>query len=304
MQLEFCTLDVFTEERFGGNPLAVVFGAVALNGAQMQQIAAEFNLSETVFVLPAENNVHRAKIRIFTPKSELPFAGHPTVGTACALAMRDAAEVAAPPADHVLVLELGVGPVRCAVTLEEGRAPFAVFDLAKLPEPHAQIPPIEAIARAHGLQTDDIGFEDHVPSGFNAGIPKTLIPVRDLATIQRAQLDLSAWLAAFDSKVTGSTFLYTRECVRHDAAFHTRMFAPDAGIMEDPATGSAVAAFAGAILTFDTPTLGTHEFLIEQGFEMGRPSLIQLTLEVENASLTSARIGRHAVEVNSGTLLV
>ncbi|MEO0618205.1 MAG: PhzF family phenazine biosynthesis protein [Pseudomonadota bacterium] len=302
MQLDFQTLDVFTEDRFGGNPLAVVFGGDALDTEAMQTIAREFNLSETVFVLNAEQEVHRARLRIFTPKSELPFAGHPTVGTACALATQDAAEMADAPRDQMLVLELGVGPVRCAVTLDEGRAPFAIFDLAKLPQEHANVPSIEAIARAHGLQPDDIGFEDHVPSGFNAGIPKTLVPVRDLATIQRARLDLSAWLAAFNSKVTGSTFLYTRECERHDAAFHARMFAPDAGILEDPATGSAVAAFAGAIMKFDTPTLGTHEYLIEQGYEMGRPSLIQLSLEVEHATLTSARIGGYAVPVSKGTL--
>ncbi|MEL6287358.1 MAG: PhzF family phenazine biosynthesis protein [Pseudomonadota bacterium] len=308
MKKLFNTLDVFTEERFGGNPLAVVHQADDLTGEQMQTIAREFNLSETIFILNAEREEHRAKVRIFTPSAELPFAGHPTVGAACLLAEIDAEAMASEGLQaldsHLLVLEEGIGPVRCAVTLEDDRAAFATFELAKLPSPHAHVPDIAAIALAHGLEVTDIGFEDHKPSGFNAGMPYLCVPVRDLEAVRRAELNSSAWNATFADETTGSTFLYTRECVRHDGDFHARMFAPNHGISEDPATGSAVASFAGAIMRFDTPTVGTHDYLIEQGYEMGRPSVLHLGLDVESATLKTARIAGHAVRVSEGLLTV
>lgn len=302
MPLKFYTLDVFTDTRFGGNPLAVVFDGDDLDTAQMQTIAREFNLSETVFVLPPDNPGHRAKARIFTPQSELPFAGHPTVGTACLLAELDAAQHGAETPDSVVVLEEEVGDVRCVVSRNTGMATTATFELAKLPEPHKHMPAMDLIAAAHGLEVFDIGFENHVPSGYDAGIPYLMIPVRDMETIKRVQLNTAIWAEAFSSRTTGSSYLYTRQCVRHDAAFHTRMFAPDAGIPEDPATGSAVACFAGTIMQFDAPTAGTHNYLIEQGYEMGRPSLINLELTVESAALTGARIGGSAVRVTEGAL--
>ncbi|MGI9406091.1 MAG: PhzF family phenazine biosynthesis protein [Hyphomicrobiaceae bacterium] len=299
MPLKFHTLDVFTDTRFGGNPLGVVLDADGLDDAQMQTIAREFNLSETVFVRAPKTEGHRANIRIFTPASELPFAGHPTVGTACLLAELDGD---AP--ERVLVLEEGVGDVRCAVTQAAGQPTAATFDLPKLPVPHDHMPPLDQIATAHGLEPPDIGFANHVPSGYDAGIPYLMIPVRDRATIERVRLNTAAWADAFSSTTTGSSYLYCPECVRDDSAYHARMFAPDAGIPEDPATGSAVACFAGTIMQFDAPGDGARTFVIEQGFEMGRPSIINLELTVEGGALAGARIGGNAVRVTEGMLEV
>lgn len=298
MQLKFHTLDVFTATRFGGNPLAVVLDADELESGQMQTIAREFNLSETVFVLKPDDPNHRAKVRIFTPASELPFAGHPTVGTACLLAGLDGTS------DTTLVLEEGVGLVSCQIRrgIESGTS--AVFQLPKIPEPHAEMPSYQAIADAHGLVVDDIGFDNHVPSGFDAGIPYLMIPVRDADTLARVRLNTAVWGDAFSSETTGSSYLYCRECVHPTSAFHARMFAPDAGIPEDPATGSAVATFAGTIMQFEHPDDGTHTYTIEQGFEMGRPSMIDLELIVSDGKLASATIGGSAVRVTQGHLQI
>ena len=304
MDLKFHTLDVFTSSRFGGNPLAVVLDGDTLSGLQMQTIAREFNLSETVFVLPSRESDHRAHVRIFTPESELPFAGHPTVGTACLLAELDAGAGTGSLPETTIVLEEGAGDVACTVLRNKNEPTHATFTLPKLPVPHAHMPSLEEIASAHGLTVADIGFDAHVPSGFDAGIPYLMVPVRDAETLARVRLNTAAWGDAFGSSSTGSSYLYCRHGAQDGCAYQARMFAPDAGIPEDPATGSAVATFAGTIMQFDTPADGTQTFRIAQGFEMGRPSLIDLSLDVSGGNLTGARIGGHAVRVTEGALTV
>lgn len=295
----FAVYDVFSSERLAGNPLAVVFDAEGLDDAAMQAIAGEFNLSETVFILPARDSRHRANIRIFTPKHELPFAGHPTVGSA--VAITEAAGAGEP---AIFVLEEKVGPVRCAVSKDE-KGMFAEFDLPRLPEPVPFSVDPAAIAAALGLAPHEIGFENHVVTQYSGGVPYVLVPVKGLAAAGRANLDTRAWmeLTGPAEALSPAAFVYCRETVRNGNAFHARMFAGHLGIPEDPATGSAVAAFAGAIMRFDRPADGAWPYPIEQGIEMGRPSLIRLELEVQGGALTGARIGGHAVKVSEGTLL-
>lgn len=296
--------DVFTSKKLSGNPLAVVTDCEGLENSDMQKIASEFNLSETAFVFKPQHPGHTAKIRIFTPRQELPFAGHPTVGTAVALAQhrnKSEGEQAA-----ILVLEEGVGPVRCAVKIDGDRPGFAEFDLPRLPEPVAFSGTQEAVAAALGVGHHEIGFENHTITGWSAGVPFICIPLANLDTALRARLDGRLW-AEFAPSVKGilaDAYVYCRETVHHDHAFHVRMFAPGAGIPEDPATGSAAAAFAGAIVMHDTPVDGSHPILIEQGIEMGRPSSIRLELDVKGGSLESARIGGHAVKIAEGKLFV
>ena len=179
-------LDVFTERPLAGNPLAVVFDADALDEARMQAIAREFNLSETVFVLPAENPMHSAHLRIFTPLRELPFAGHPTVGTAVALARR-IADGNPERHEQMLVLEEGVGPIRCGVFIKGERGGHAIFNVAQVPEVLPVNSDRDEVAAALGLVPGEIGFENHQPSAFAAGLPYTFVPVRDLETIARVQ---------------------------------------------------------------------------------------------------------------------
>lgn len=298
MARDYLLYDVFTTERLAGNPLAVVLDCDGLDSAGMQAIAREFNLSETVFVLPADNPKHRNRIRIFTPDYEMPFAGHPTVGSAIALT-----ELAGEAAG-IFVLEENIGPVRCAVSKHDG-ATFAEFDLAKLPEPLELKADPEAIGAALGLAPHEIGFENHRVAFWSAGVPYVTIPVAGLEEAAKIRLDNQAWseLAPRKSEwAFASPYVYCRETVHHDSAFHVRMIVPGTPSYEDPATGSAAAAFAGAIMHFDAPTDGISQFWIEQGLEMGRPSRIRLELNVDGGNLASARIGGHAIKVAEGKL--
>jgi len=297
----YCVYDVFTAERLAGNPLAIVLDCEGLDLAAMQSIAREFNLSESVFVLPPENPKHRARIRIFTPDYEMPFAGHPTVGTAVALA-----EAGGEASDGLFVLEENIGPVRCAVKGGKG-ATFAEFDLAKLPERLDLAADPEAIGAALGLGPHEIGFENHRVSFWSAGVPYVTIPVKDLGAAAKVRLDNQAWSELAPKKsewAFASPYVYCRETVRRDNAFHVRMIVPGTPSYEDPATGSAAAAFAGAILHFDRPGDGLSRLWIEQGLEMGRPSRIRLELDVEGGKLAAARIGGQAIKVAEGVLLV
>jgi trans-2,3-dihydro-3-hydroxyanthranilate isomerase len=301
MRLPFHTLDVFTDKRFSGNPLAVVHDADALSPVQMQTIAREFNLSETVFVLSTAKPAHTARLRIFTPASELPFAGHPTVGAAALLAELRAPETNGE-RDALIILDLTIGTVRVGVRQRPGQAAFAEFDLPKMPERGAAPPTTDLLAPALGLIPSEIGFENHRASLWSAGVPYVLVPVASREVIARAGVRQPHFGKVFSGAVPGGCFLYCRDCVHVASAFHARMFWPTAGMVEDPATGSAVAAFAGAIHEFDAPTDGIHRKIIEQGFEMGRPSLVSLTIEVEAGRLAGARIGGHAVRIAEGTI--
>jgi trans-2,3-dihydro-3-hydroxyanthranilate isomerase len=268
----------------------------------MQAIAREFNLSETVFVLPPRLPAHTAYIRIFTPFTELQFAGHPTVGAAIQLA-DDRISGAAADCDALIVLEEGIGSVRVGVVGRRGQAPYAEFDVPKLPELSGAPAHDDRIASALGLSPQEIGSANHRPSQYDAGTPFTFVPVRDLDVIARAHIVAAHWDEAFHG-TNGKVFLYCRETIQHSASFHARMFAPGVGVPEDPATGSAAAAFSAVLHRFDTLPEGTSDFTIEQGIEMGRPGEIKLEIEVANRRLKRVRIGGFACLVARGKLFV
>ncbi len=303
MARRYAIYDVFTDRALAGNPLAVVFDGDGLDDLRMQAIAGEFNLSETVFIRQAENPAHAARLRIFTPAHELPFAGHPTVGAAIALA-EAAHGIGGTDFDLVQVLEENVGPVRCAVRLRAGEASFAEFDLPKKSVRIEARLDRDAIADAFSLSPSQIGFEDHMPSVWSAGVPFVMIPVHDLAAAAAVDFDAALWdkLAPKADGRLAAAYIYCRGGVNHLARFHTRMFAPAMGIVEDPATGSALAAFSGAIHHFDRLLDGHHSLLVEQGVEMGRASLLHLHLDVSGGDIATARIGGQATRIASGEL--
>lgn len=299
----YSVYDVFTDSKLAGNPLAIIFDAEGLSDQAMQAIAREMNLSETVFVLPSQNPAHTASLRIFTPGRELPFAGHPTVGTAIALAEKAHANHGGD-LDLVSVLDERVGPVRCAIKLRQNKASFAEFDLPKKSQ-EILLPLDRAdIANALSLKITEIGFENHVPSIWSAGVPFLLVPVHDVGAAEGLEFDLQLWekTAPFVDGALASAFIYCRGGVNHVAKFHARMFPVGMGIVEDPATGSAVAALSGAINQFDALPDGHHPVVVEQGIEMGRPSLIHLHLDINGGLIANARIGGQAVRVASGIL--
>ena len=300
MKRRYAILDVFTDTPLEGNPLAVVRDCDGLDPERMLALAREFNLSETVFILPAENPVHSARMRIFTPSRDLRFAGHPTVGTAILLAILRA-RGAPIQKELVVVLEEEVGAIRCGVFLNSDQLAHAIFDLPEPPEPVEQSLDREAIAGALGLASSEIGFENHEPSAFDAGLPYCMVPVRDLQTLAKVSPNRALWQAAFGEDSDGA-YIYCRQAAHRERDFRARMFSPLLGFSEDPATGSAAAAFAGAVFRFDALRSGSHRFVIEQGFEMARPSLIVLEVDVAGGAIEAARVGGDAVLIAEGTL--
>lgn len=304
---DYAIYDVFTGTALAGNPLAVVFDADHLSDGQMQAIAREFNLSETVFVLKPENPVHTARLRIFTTARELPFAGHPTVGAAVALADRRlGGALPANGIDLVKMLEEKIGQVRCAVRLLPGKAGFAEFDLPKLSRQlEVDIEPAD-IGAALGLDPHEIGFENHRISLWSAGVPFVMVPVHDLAAAAKAECNAAEWerVAPMGDGQLAFAYVYCRGGVNHAGSFHARMFAPGDGMPEDPATGSAAAALSGAIHHFDGLPEGNHALVIEQGVEMGRPSLIHLHIDCAGTEVCHVRIGGEAVRIAEGKLMI
>jgi len=295
MKLPFATLDVFTEKRFAGNPLAVVLDADGLETDTMQSIAREFGHPETVFVLKPDNLGSTARVRIFTPGTELAFAGHPTVGTALVLALLGRGDAGN------IVLEEKIGVIHCTVSPNGDRG-HARFLLPDLPRGAGSPAPTVAIAAALGLSVNDIGFDRFVPARWSVGNAFTFVPVRNLDVIRRCRVNEAAWDPAFELGGRTSAFVYCGETLDPANQFHARMFAPRLGVAEDPATGSAAAAMAGLLVRTLALDQGEHRFAIEQGHQMGRPSLIELTLTMRSGLLRLATIGGSAVVVTEGTI--
>jgi trans-2,3-dihydro-3-hydroxyanthranilate isomerase len=296
MRRRFFTLDVFTGQRFAGNPLAVVLQSELLDGTTMQAIAREFNHPETVFGLEPADLSHRAKLRIFTPARELPFAGHPTIGTAVLLGILDNE------GKRSMVLEEGIGAIHCDVEPLSSDRGYARFDLARLPEPLGEAPPVDTIAATLGLAPGDIGFDQFVPGKWSAGNPFVFVPLAGRDAVARSRPEMSRWDAEFGGAAPVGVFVYCRETVERGNDFHARMFAPGFGIAEDPATGSAAAAFAGVVARYGGLSDGDHTVAIEQGYEMGRPSLITLTITLRAGKVAAAAVGGEAVIVTEGEI--
>ncbi|WP_363350767.1 PhzF family phenazine biosynthesis protein [Methylocystis echinoides] len=297
--LAYHLVDVFTDRRFSGNPLAIVEGADRLSAEAMRAVAREFNLSETVFLCEPRDPVHSARLRIFTPERELPFAGHPTIGTAALLAETRAGDALA---RHgvVVALEADVGLLRCEALRGRSGVAYAECALPMTPRQAGPAPTAAALAAALSLKPADIGFDAHVPSAFAAGPAFVFAPIGSRAALDRARRAPAAFAAALGD--AAGVFLYTRETVDPAAAVHARMLAQGLGFEEDPATGSAAAAFAAVALAFERPRDGEHEVFIEQGYAMGRPSRITLRMRVENGALAGVAIGGQVMRVGEGRL--
>ncbi|MCK0196810.1 PhzF family phenazine biosynthesis protein [Ancylobacter sp. 6x-1] len=296
MPRRFVTLDVFTDRALSGNPLAVVLEAEDLDGNQMQAIAREFSLSETVFVQKPAAEENRARLRIFTVNHELPFAGHPTVGTAVLLALLDEVETSAD-----FTLEESVGPVPCHVQVKGPRTGSATFAVPRLPEIVAERPvPAEACAEALGLDVADIGFDAYRPVVASAGVPFVCIPLASRSALARISPSTGAMIGAFGG-TANSVYVFCRD-EDGEGDLRARMFGANMGIAEDPATGSAAAALAAVLMAGEAPGDGFHAFDILQGVEMGRSSLVRLGLEVVEGALAGVTIGGDAVVVSEGVL--
>jgi trans-2,3-dihydro-3-hydroxyanthranilate isomerase len=300
--MRFFTADVFTDRMFGGNQLAVFPEASGLDATVMQAIARELNLSETVFVFPTTDPSHSRRLRIFTPGSELPFAGHPTIGTAFVLA--SIGDIPVGPSGASIVFEEGVGPVPVAIRVENGRPGYCELTAARLPEEGPPPPPLEEIASALALRPEELRSDGLSPRGVTCGVPYLFVPLRDEAALARARIDHVAWERSIAEWWAPAVFLFVETAGRGGVDFRARMFAPGVGIPEDPATGSAAAAMAGYLASRDGPEAETLRWVIEQGVEMGRPSRLHVSCDRSAGRVSAVRVGGSSVMVAEGHLAV
>jgi len=274
----------------------MVFDAEGLDTAAMQIIAKEFNYSETVFVSPPKDAAHKAAMRIFTPGAELPFAGHPTVGAAVGLTRAGGGGA------QSFVIEEQVGPVPCDVRMHDADSGFAEFKLPRLPQQVGDLPDAGVLAEGLGLDAADIDLRAFPPSRWSAGVPFAVVAVRSLSAIGRASPNGEAFTKAFGYGGPAKAYVVCEEAAEAGHQLHVRMFAPGIGIAEDPATGGALAAFSGLYAAHKRPVDGIHKFAVEQGYEMGRPSVLHLSLDMHGGQLREAFIGGDAVIVTEGVI--
>lgn len=292
--LEFHTCDVFTQTPFSGNPLAIVMGADGLSDAQMQTLAREFNLSESIFVMAPVNPNHSARVRIFFPTGEIAFAGHPTIGCAIHLAKQQhQGDFTA----H-LVLEEQAGLVPVTVTSQDGGIE-AEFTAPVLPHAVPGTAPTALIAKALGLPEACIGFGPHRPGIWQGGPRFLYVPVDSLTSLAQARPHAPYWADLMQAAGVDSAYLYTPG---PDCDYRARLLAPGMGVPEDPATGSASAILAAQLWAASALRPGETTLTLHQGIEMGRPSRIGLTIVAGADGLISVKVKGSAVAISSGQI--
>ena len=305
LALRFVQVDVFTETPFCGNPLAVILDGQALTGEQMQAIAREMNLSETTFILPSTDAAAHVKVRIFTPQLELPFAGHPVVGTAYVLATEGL--IPRHNGSFEVCLELGLGVLPVEITCADGRV-TQVTMTQRVPTFLAILPSADVAQLSRGLSLDpqDIADTGLPVQLVSTGLPQLMIPVRSLAAVQAIHLELGLLNAICERYETHSLYAFTRETITRSADVHCRLFAPLAGVCEDPATGSASGAL-GAYLVQHRVVGGEASVVHlenEQGYELGRPSRIYIEVSRNRSTISRVRVGGCVVKVIDGAVYV
>jgi trans-2,3-dihydro-3-hydroxyanthranilate isomerase len=298
MSYRYYICDVFTSVRFGGNQLAVLPHADGLSARQMQQIAREFNFAESTFVFPAEAG-HTRRVRIFTPTTEVPFAGHPNIGTAFALAT--AGEFGPIDPSITVTFEEKAGVVPVAIHRREG-APIWCELSAPEPLTLGKTISTQSLAAAVSLTPSDIVTTTHSPQVASVGLPFLMAELTDRAALGRARVNLDGINALVSQGVTPDVHLYTRSADEFD--IRARMFAPLDGVPEDPATGSANCALAGLLSHYDDASDGRFSWRIAQGVEMGRPSLLEARAEKREGRVVGTWIGGASMLVSEGVIEV
>jgi trans-2,3-dihydro-3-hydroxyanthranilate isomerase len=300
MRLEFVTVDVFTDRRFGGNPLAVIPNAEGLSAAQMQAVASEFNLSETTFVLAPKDAAHTAEVRIFTPQFELPFAGHPNVGTGFVVASRGS--VFGRAVGETLLFEEKAGLVPIEV-LRDGGAVIGARLTAPQPLSRGDEIAVETIAAACSIAPMDIETRHHAPCIASCGTRFMFAEVKTREALASARPRSDIFAQNFP--VEGTTGIHLYFCDGAEGIdVRTRMFAPLHGVPEDPATGAANVALVGLLASLRPEPDLSFAVRIAQGVEMGRPSLLDATAEKRAGTVVETRIGGRCIPVMAGSIEV
>jgi trans-2,3-dihydro-3-hydroxyanthranilate isomerase len=299
MSYQYHTVDVFTDKAFGGNQLAVLPDARGLSSEDMQAITREFNYSESTFVLPPDNPANTRRVRIFVPGKEIPFAGHPTVGTAFVLAA--CGEIPLTGDETKIVFEEGVGDIGVTIFAKNGKPVSAQLTTAIVPETREiRIDP-SAIAETLSLDASDLKLSDgDAIEAWSCGLPYLCVPLRSRDALKRARCREDLWRKHLEGQWAAELYPFFAE--PDAAAYHVRMFAPAVGVPEDPATGSAAAALAGYVAQRSPRETATVRFTVYQGVELGRPSRIDVEVDTSPKGVTAVRVAGSSVLVSSGTL--
>jgi trans-2,3-dihydro-3-hydroxyanthranilate isomerase len=300
-KLRYHIVDVFTDRPFGGNPLAVVTNGRGISSELMQSIAKEFNLSETTFVLPPDDPANDYRVRIFTPGSELPMAGHPTVGTSFVLAREHMIRLGG---DEVTIkLEEGVGTIPVDITFKGG-APDFIWMRQPLPTFGPRFDDASAIAEM--LSVPPEALDETLPiEVVSCGVPFLFVPLKSLEAARSIRFRVDVWERSLGGFATSMVFVFTKETELPGSTVHSRMFAPGMGILEDPATGGASGPLGCYLVRHGVfPAAQRAEFTSEQGVEMGRPSIIKIVVEQVADEITGVRVGGRCVFMGEGYLEV
>jgi trans-2,3-dihydro-3-hydroxyanthranilate isomerase len=306
MKRRYATADVFTDQMFGGNPLAVVLDSAGLSTVQMQAVALEFNYSETTFVFPPDDTAHTAKVRIFTPRTEVPFAGHPNVGTAFVLARESPfAAAATASAAGIFVFEEIAGLVPLKLLREHGATVGAEL---RAPEALSQRTMVsrEAAAACLSLDPQDIAMQVHAPRIVSVGLPFLVVELGSRDALRRSKPNIAAHAELLPLDGADAVFAYWRardeSPMSDETVLHARTFSPLDGIVEDPATGSACAATIALLATLEPGARPKRAWRIHQGVDMGRPSLLLGRTVAREGKPIETYIGGRCVAVLEGTL--
>src|SRR5918999_2331194 len=300
MKVRFITADVFTARPFAGNQLAVIPDARGVPEELLLPIAREFNYSETTFVYPPDDPAHTRRVRIFTPGAEIPFAGHPTIGTAVVLAA--IGEIPLTGSETRIVLEENVGPVPVTIRADEGVAVGAQLSVAKLPEVGPPPPARTTLASMLSLEPSQLLGGPNGPQAVSCGIPYLIVPVKDRAAVAAARIRMDVWESTIKRYWAPDLMVVARDPELPDSDLHARVFVPGWAITEDPATGSCAASLAGYLAARETAPNGTFRWVMEQGFEMGRPSILELEADKRDGKVIAVRVGGDAIVVSEGEI--
>ena len=298
-KLPYRIVDVFTDHMFGGNPLAVFFDGRGLSETEMQALAREMNLSETTFVLPPDDPANDFRVRIFTPGRELPMAGHPTIGTAVVLAR----EKMLPAGGETLTIRLEekVGPIPVRLEMKNG-VPDKIWMTQPRPTFGPVFPNSAAVAEMLGIDPADIR-NDLPIEVVSCGMPFLFVPVRDLATMRRLNFNKDLSHRALDPLGVQEVFVFAMEVENTGSTVHSRMFAPELGIPEDPATGGASGPLGSYLVRHGVVSARPKASIVsEQGIEMGRPSFIHIEITQEANEITEVKVGGQTVFVGGGEI--
>jgi len=298
LEYSFYVVDVFTDKKFEGNQLAVFPSAEGINDEQMQKIAKEFNYSETVFITSTGEKYSR-NVRIFTPRSEVDFAGHPNIGAAMLLAR--IGEFSNEKQVKIIFNEK-VGQIPITIIFHNSEPQKAELSTAKLPE-EGEVPPLIKIAKSISLEGSDI-ISSKGPASFSCGLPFLFVPIISKEKLKKARINQEEWKKNISKTWAPQLYLFTHQTEFDESDFHARMFAPALGISEDPATGSAVAALSGYISKYIQKNDGKFSFVVEQGFEIDRPSIIEMSFSQKNQKIESVTVKGNAVIFSKGKIFL